>query len=206
MMNLGCLAVVAAIALTVPAMGSASENASENALQRASQREWQRAWGDEPRPTALPDPRIAHIVYTVGVLDIREAKLAQKKTHNDKVRAFADEIVRDDTEFNDQLLALLKKLHITPEDNDTSKRLKKQADETHKNLSKLNGAAFDKAYAANERYYDDELWRQFTQVLTGRTRNPELKEFLTSPSEKSLYHSAHAHTLNYEVNFKDLKE
>jgi putative membrane protein len=51
---------------------------------------------------------------------------------------------------NDQARALVKMLSVTPQDNDTSKALVKQADAKQAELAKLDGAAFDKAYADNE--------------------------------------------------------
>ena len=69
------------------------------------------------------DPQIAHIAYTAGVIDIAAAKQALKKTHNKEVKAFAQDMVRDHEAVNKQALALVKKLKVTPEDNDTSKTL-----------------------------------------------------------------------------------
>ena len=62
-------------------------------------------------------------------------------------------MVRDHTAVNDQALALVKKLNVTPEDNDTSKALVKQADAERADARELDGAAFDKAYADNEVAY-----------------------------------------------------
>jgi putative membrane protein len=49
----------------------------------------------------LTDPQIAHIAYTAGVLDIKAAKLALKKTKNPDVKTFAQDMVRDHTSVND---------------------------------------------------------------------------------------------------------
>ena len=76
------------------------------------------------------DPQIAHIAYTAGQLDIEAAKQALDKSKNTDVRAFAEEMVRDHTAVNDQALALVKKLNVTPEDNPTSQALTKQAETT----------------------------------------------------------------------------
>src|SRR4051812_22015132 len=74
---------------------------------------------------SLTDPQISHIAYTAGDIDIKNAELALKKTHNADVKTFAEDMVRDHTEVNNQALALVKKLNVTPEDNDTSKSLVK---------------------------------------------------------------------------------
>jgi len=75
----------------------------------------------------LTDPQIAHIAYTAGQIDIAAAQQALNKSKNKDVRAFADDMVRDHKAVNDKALALVKKLNVTPEDNDTSKALSKQA-------------------------------------------------------------------------------
>ena len=51
--------------------------------------------------------------------------------------------------INDQALALVKKLNVTPEANPTSKALTQSAEAERKKLSGLDGAAFDKAYVDN---------------------------------------------------------
>jgi putative membrane protein len=96
------------------------------------------------------DPQIAHIAYTAGVLDVEAGKQALAKSKNKEVREFAEGMVRDHTAVNKQALDLVKKLKVTPEDNDTSRALSKQAKAKHDELAKLDGAAFDKAYIANE--------------------------------------------------------
>jgi putative membrane protein len=62
----------------------------------------------------LNDAQIAHIAYTAGQIDIDTAKLALSKTKNDEIRAFAQNMLDDHTAVNNQALALLKKLKVTP--------------------------------------------------------------------------------------------
>src|SRR5690242_21021339 len=98
----------------------------------------------------LTDPQIAHIAYTAGVIDIASAKQALSEASNKDVKAFAENMVRDHEAVNKQALDLVKKLNVTPEDNDTSKALSKAAADKLAELGKLSGAAYDKAYVANE--------------------------------------------------------
>ena len=84
------------------------------------------------------DPQIAHIAYTAGAIDVKAAQQALQISKNAEVRAFASDMVRDHTAVNDKALALVKKLNVTPEDNDTSKALTKEADERHAELAKLS--------------------------------------------------------------------
>lgn len=145
----------------------------------------------------LTDPQIAHIAYTAGVIDINAAKQAQKKAKNKDVKAFAVDMVRDHEAVNKQALALVKKLNVTPEDNDTSKALSKQASDKLAELDKLNGAAFDKAYVANEVAYHktDALETK----LIPSASNPELKSLLQTGLKIFQGHQQHAEHVAAEL-------
>lgn len=138
------------------------------------------------------DPQIAHIAYTAGVIDIEAAKLALAKSKNADVRAFADQMVRDHEAVNKQALALVKKLGVTPEDNDTSKALSKQAATKKAELEKLSGAAFDKAYMANEVAYHQTVNGAVEKVLIPSSANGELKALLQTGLKIFQGHQQHA--------------
>jgi putative membrane protein len=142
-----------------------------------------------PKPT---DPQIAHIAYTAGHIDIKAAELALKKTKNKEVRAFAQDMVRDHKAVNEKALALLKKLKVTPQDNDTSKALLKQASDKEAQLKKLNGAAFDKAYTENEAAYHKTVNGALESTLIPSASNPELKDLLTTGLKVFQGHQQHA--------------
>lgn len=143
----------------------------------------------------LTDPQIAHIAYTAGSIDIQQAQQALQKSQNAQVREFANEMVRDHTSVNQQALALLKKLHVTPEDNDTSKSLTKQADEERTKLAGMSGAAFDKAYAENEVAYHNTVNTTLANTLIPSTTNHELKDLLSTGLKIFQGHEQHAQTL-----------
>ena len=87
------------------------------------------------------DPQIAHIAYTAGVIDIEAARLAVAKSKTKAVVDFANDMLRDHEAVNKQALDLVKKLKVTPEDNDTSKALTKAAEAERAKLKKLKGTA-----------------------------------------------------------------
>ena len=140
----------------------------------------------------LTDPQIAHIAYTAGQLDIEAAKQAISQSTNKDVRAFAEDMVRDHMAVNDKALALVKKLNVTPEDNDTSRALTKQAAEKRAELSKLSGAEFDKAYIANEVAYHKTVNGALETTLIPSASNPELKSLLQTGLKIFQGHQQHA--------------
>ena len=88
--------------------------------------------------------------------------------------------------------ALVKKLNVTPEDNDTSKGLVKQADEKRAELTKLSGAAFDKAYAENEVAYHKTVNGALEKTLIPSAGNGELKSLLETGLKIFQGHEQHA--------------
>jgi putative membrane protein len=145
------------------------------------------------------DPQIAHIAYTAGQIDIRAADLALKKTQNNAVKMFADEMVRDHTAVNQKALALLDKLKVKPEDNDTSKSLAGAAAKKRQELSKLSGAAFDKAYAQNEVAYHQTVNGALETTLIPSAKNGELKNLLETGLKLFQEHQKHAEHLVSEL-------
>ena len=145
------------------------------------------------------DAQIAHIAYTAGKIDIEAAELALKKSNNKEVRAFAENMVRDHTAVNQQALALVKKLHVTPEDNDTSKALVKQASEMELALKKIHGVAFDKAYVDNEVAYHKTVIGALESTLIPSASNPELKDLLTTGLKIFQGHEQHAEQVAQEL-------
>ena len=152
-------------------------------------------------PAAGPtDPQIAHIAYTAGQIDIAAGKQALAKSKNAKVRAFAEEMVRDHTAVNDKALALVKKLGVTPEANPTSAGLEKQATAERAKLDKLKGAAFDKAYVANEVAYHKTVNGALAKTLIPSAHNGELKSLLQTGLKLFSEHQAHAEHLAHDLH------
>jgi len=141
---------------------------------------------------APTDPQIAHIAYTAGTVDIAYAQIALQKSKNKAVREFATEMVKDHKAVNDKALALVAKLGVTPEDNATSQSIAAQAAEKRVELSKLSGAAFDRAYAENEVAYHTMVNGAVDTLLIPAASNGELKALLKVGLKIFLGHQQHA--------------
>lgn len=142
------------------------------------------------------DPQIAHVAYTAGTIDIAAAKLALQKSKSKAVREFAAEMVRDHEAVNDKALALLRKLHVTPQENATSQGLIKQAAATKARLAELHGRAFDRAYAANEVAYHKTVNGALKTTLIPAASNGELKSLLQTGLSLFSEHQKHAEHLS----------
>jgi putative membrane protein len=141
---------------------------------------------------APTDPQIAHVAYTAGQIDIAAAEQAIKKSKSQDIIEFAKQMEADHKAVNDQALALVKKLGVTPEDNPTSQALSKQAADKLAELDKLDGAAFDKAYIDNEVAYHQTVNNALSTLLIPSAQNAELKALLQTGLQLFTEHQHHA--------------
>jgi putative membrane protein len=148
------------------------------------------------------DPQIAHIVVTANQIDVDAGKLAKSKSKNKEVQAFAQQMITDHTAVNKQASALAKKLGVKPEDNDTSKALKKGGAENIANLKKLSGAKFDKAYVDHEVAYHEQVLDAIDKVLVPSAQNAELKGLIEKVRPAFQAHLDHAKHLQGSLGKK----
>ena len=146
-------------------------------------------------PAKPNDAQIAHIAYTADNIDIKAGELALTKSKNKEVIAFAQDMIRDHKAVNEQALALLKKLKVEPQDNDTSRALVKQGEAQIQKLSSLNGAEFDRAYAQSELAYHQLVNDSLRTTLIPAANNAELKTLLSTGLKLFEGHQQHAEQL-----------
>ena len=131
-------------------------------------------------------------MVTANQIDIEAGKLAKSRSKNKEVQQFAQQMITDHGAVNKQAGALAKKLGVKPEDSDTSKALKKGAAENAASLTKLKGAAFDKAYVTHEVAYHQQVLDAIDKVLIPGAQNAELKDLITKVRPAIQAHLDHA--------------
>lgn len=141
---------------------------------------------------ALNDPQIATIALTAHEIDIDRGKWALSKIKTDEVKQFADQMVNDHTLGKNEVLALAKKLGVTPEKSAVSKSLEDGAAKTKKDLTKLKGAAFEKAYIDAEVGYHEAVIDAVNKVLIPGAKNEEVKQALVNTVPTLEGHLQHA--------------
>jgi putative membrane protein len=144
---------------------------------------------------APDDAQIAHIVVTANQVDIDAGKLASTKASSKEVQAFGKQMVADHTGVNQQATALATKLKVTPQDNPTSQSLAKGGKDNLAKLNGLSGAAFDKAYVANEVTYHQAVLDALDKTLIPNAKNDELKALMVKVRPAFVSHLQHAQQL-----------
>ena len=138
------------------------------------------------------DAQIASIVVTANQVDIDAGKLAATKATDPEVKKFAQTMVTDHTGVNKSAVALVTKLKVTPEDNDTSRSLKDGGEKNVAALKALKGAAFDTAYVDHEVAYHQAVLDAVDKTLVPNAKNEELKALLVKVRPAFVAHLEHA--------------
>lgn len=152
----------------------------------------------------VTDPQIAAIVVAANTVDIEAGKLAQSKAKDKRVKEFANNMVRDHTAVNQAAVALVTKLGVTPEENDTSRGLIASGVKARADLSKLKGKAFDKAYIDNEVAYHRLVLNAVDSTLIPDAQNAELKATLVKYRPAFAQHLQHAEELQAALSGKKM--
>jgi len=127
---------VGCVTLTLSAIGSWAVLAHQDSPSTTN-----RTTAAKSRP-AVGDPHFAKEAAQGGMAEVRLGHLAQEKGTNDTVKSFGRRMVDDHSKAGDKLKAVAARESITLP---TDISAKDQA--TYDRLAKLNGAAFDRAYA-----------------------------------------------------------
>lgn len=146
------------------------------------------------------DPQIAHILVTANQVDIDAGRLAEKDGSTKDVRDFGKQMVTDHTAVNQQASALVKKLGVKPEANDTSASLRKGGDENMAQLRKLKGQQFDKAYVDHEVSYHQAVIDAVDKTLLPSASNADLKALIEKVRPALVQHLEHAKHLQAELS------
>ena len=148
----------------------------------------------------LSDPEVASVAVVANQIDISYAEIAKKKSRDAEVLKFAQTMINDHTAVIAQAAALVKKLGVTPKDNEVSKKLLADAEKTKKDLQGKSGEAFNKAYVDNEVVYHKAVIAAVEGLLIPETDNAELKELLQNVVPALKAHLGHAEMLQKSMS------
>ncbi|MBI2496871.1 MAG: DUF4142 domain-containing protein [Opitutae bacterium] len=141
------------------------------------------------------DAQIAAIVVAANQVDVDAGRFVAAASQSSAVRDFATKMVTDHTAVNQSAVALVTRLKVTPENNDTSRSLQAGGDKNLARLRTLTGAALDRAYVDHEVAYHEEVIQALDTVLIPHAQNAELKALLVQVRPAFIEHLGHARHL-----------
>jgi putative membrane protein len=127
----------------------------------------------KPTHVAVSDAQFARKAAQGGMAEVKLGKLAQEKGTSESVKRFGTRMVEDHTKAGDELKRAAAQENIAlPED------ISAKDKSTYDSLSKLSGAAFDRAYARDMVKDHEEDVADFNKEANGG-KNPAIKDFAT---------------------------
>ena len=141
------------------------------------------------------DAEIVGIVIAANNADINSGKYMQNKAQSKEVKAYAQHMVKEHDEMNDQAMALAKKLNLKPEESMTSRSLKSDDKEALEKLQKRSGHERDKEYIEHEIDLHEKVIESLDKTLLPHAKNAELRSMLTKTRPALVQHLEHAKKL-----------
>ncbi|HET6543100.1 MAG TPA: DUF4142 domain-containing protein, partial [Chryseolinea sp.] len=135
------------------------------------------AWSQQAA-LKLSDPEVASVAVVANQIDIGYAQIAKNKSKDAEVLKFAETMINDHTAVIEKAVALVKKLGVTPRDNEVSKKRLADSKTTKEMLESKSGEDFNKAYVDNEVAYHKAVIDAVEGLLIPESENSELKALL----------------------------
>jgi putative membrane protein len=127
----------------------------------------------KPAYSAVSDTQFARKATQGGIAEVKLGQLAQEKGTSDSVKKFGQRMVEDHTKAGDELKRAAAQDNITLPDD-----LSAKDKATYDSLSKLSGAAFDRAYARDMVKDHEEDIADFNKEASGGKKSA-IKDFAT---------------------------
>ena len=144
----------------------------------------------------MSDAEFAKAAAEGGMAEVKFGQLAEEKGHSEVVKDFGKRMVADHTRINDQLktTAAADKLTLPTE-------LSAHDQSVYDRLSKLSGAAFDRAYA-HDMVHDHEVDIAAFKTQAKDGKNDGLKTFASDALPTLKEHLKLARTMLHDVSAK----
>jgi putative membrane protein len=148
----------------------------------------------------LSDEDIVAIIAVANVNEINASKLAKSNAYQDKVRQFAEKMIKDHREMDQQAGKLAVKLRLNPTPTDLGESLKAQGTEVMEGLKIApKGPIFDKEYMSTQVQMHEQVLNLFNNELIPNAKNEQLKALLQKSTKDIESHLQDARQLHEEI-------
>ena len=158
----------------------------------------------EAQKRLLPsDANIVGILLAAGSTDASYAQLAATRAKSPAVKAFAERMLRDNTNINRLVLDLSAAIDLSPAECEASLDYRDQSAALRDVLRDLHGHDFDVTYITNEVAHHKQLLASIEAVLAPASRNPQLKQLVSNLRPAIAAQRAEAERIRDELGAPD---
>jgi len=133
---------------------------------------------DAPAVAPLTDPQIVKVLEAVDSAEIEQAKIAQKKSKNPKVKKFAQQMIQHHTKSKQKGTQLARKAKLTPEDSVVATTLTGAATQQLEQLKGADAASIDALYIEGQVQQHQQVNDLISAQLIPAASNDQLKTML----------------------------
>jgi putative membrane protein len=148
---------------------------------------------------SLSDAEILKVTHTANAGEIAQAKLADTKTKDARVRKLAAMMVSDHSTADAKGKTLAKKDGLKPTESPTSQHLESDVSSATSMLKGETGATFDKDYVNTQVKEHQAVLSLLDQNLIPAATSDDMKQYLAEVRAKVAMHLEHARALASEL-------
>lgn len=147
----------------------------------------------------LTEAQISHVILVGNSLETKCAQNALAKSTNAKVWDFAEKMVVDHTAMLKSAKTLFARLALPAQESELSREAEAKAKVSEEALAKLEGQAFDRAFADLQIKEHEHCIEMINTVLIPSAQNADLKAFLQDALPKVQAHLEQARVLRSQI-------
>jgi putative membrane protein len=150
-----------------------------------------------PAPTVQPltDDQILEVVTVANKGEIEQARLAQQKAKDPRVKKFAAMMLQHHSEANQKNLAMAQRLGLKPAESETSQKLTSDTTQITDTLKPLSGVDFDRSYIDAQIKEHQAVLELMDQRLLPNAKNDELRSAIQNFRPKVEMHLREAQAI-----------
>lgn len=181
--------------------GAYGQDQSAQGMQNEQQQTQQ-----QPTTDMMSDEQILVLANVVSTGEIDEAKLAQQKAKDPRVKHYAAMMIQDHTLAREQEQRIITRLKLKPQESERSRQMESENRQTMDRLRTLSGTNFDRQYLADQvKEHSDFLQLIDTKIMPS-IKTQELKTHFEGLRPKIARHLAEAQNLQRQIGTAPVSE
>lgn len=150
-------------------------------------------------PAPLTDAQITAVLQAVDTAEVEQAKIAQKKGKDKRVKQYAQQMVQHHTKSKQKGTTLAKKEQIQPEQSPVATQLTDKATQLTESLKNADPTTFDALYIEGQAQQHQEVLDLVNAQLIPSAQSNELKSLLAEMRTMVEKHVTEARTLHAAI-------
>ena len=144
-------------------------------------------------------PEVASTLYSINKAQIETSQVAKNKTSNDSVLKFANKMISEHKNSQDQLNKILKANKIGRITSADARTIRSESRKAIRAMKKVNGITFDQTYMDYEINSHKKALNAINDYILPRVQNAELKNYTLAMKQNIMNHLQEAQQIRTNI-------